>query len=294
MPTRRPSRPDRRRARRARAGIPGADPQRSGRGIQRQRHLFPLLAIFALIAIGVGVILISQLTRLSIQERRREVAIASALGASPLITFGGFLAEAGLLGASGSVIGVLLGIVIAHPVVASASDLTQQFVGVNVPVVVEAHVVVAALGIGVLLALLAALLPSLSAAKTPIATELSGRATYEDNQSSRVWQKVAALLAIGFAGVILVWWATWSGGLTPWQAGIANVGVVVAIVGLLLAAAYMSAEILASDSPSAGPSAQRGHSPSHLPDCARTNHARSRSLAQWRYRSPSRRCCRGS
>ena len=46
--------------------------------------LFPLLAIFALIAVGVGVILIAQLTRLSIQERRREVAIAAALGASPL------------------------------------------------------------------------------------------------------------------------------------------------------------------------------------------------------------------
>jgi putative ABC transport system permease protein len=206
--------------------------------------LFPLLAIFALIAIGVGVILIAQLTRLSIQERRREVAIASALGASPLLTFGGFLAEAGLLGASGSVVGVLLGIVIAHPVVASASDLTQQFVGVNVPVVVEAHVVVAALGIGVLLAVLAALLPSVSAAKTPIATELSGRATHEDNQTSRVWQKVVVLLAIGVAGVIVVWWATWSGGLAPWQAGIANVGVVVAIVGLLLSAAYMGPEVL--------------------------------------------------
>jgi putative ABC transport system permease protein len=206
--------------------------------------LFPLLAIFALIAIGVGVILIAQLTRLSIQERRREVAIASALGASPLITFGGFLAEAGLLGASGSVIGVLLGIVIAHPVVASASELTQQFVGVNVPVVVETHVVIAALGIGVLLAVLAALLPSVSAAKTPIATELSGRATHEDNQSARVSQKVVTLLAIGVGGVIVVWWATWSGGLAPWQAGAANIGVVVAIIGLLLSAAYMGPEVL--------------------------------------------------
>lgn len=206
--------------------------------------LFPLLAIFALIAIGVGVILIAQLTRLSIQERRREVAIAAALGASPLMTFGGFLAEAALLGASGSVIGVLLGIVIAHPVVASASDLTQQFVGVNVPVVVDWIVVVAALGIGVLLAVLAAFLPSRTASKTPIATELSGRATAAENQSTGVWRKVVALLAIGVAGVIVVWLATWSGGLAPWQAGIANVSVVVAIVGLLLAAAYVGPEFL--------------------------------------------------
>ena len=208
--------------------------------------LFPLLAIFALIAVGVGVILIAQLTRLSIQERRREVAIAAALGASPLSTLVGFLAEAALLGAAGSVVGVLLGAIIARPVVASASDLTQQFVGVNVPVVVEPGVVVAGLGIGVLLALLAAIVPSLSASKTPIATELSGRAAYEDTKSARIWPKAAALLATGFAGVFLVWSATLSGGLAPWQAAIANGAVVVAIVGLLLAAAYFSAQILAS------------------------------------------------
>src|SRR6185312_14609390 len=46
------------------------------------------------------------------------------------------------------------------------------------------------------------------------------------------------------AGVIAVWCATWSGGLAPWQAGIANVSVVVAIVGLLLAAAYVGPEVL--------------------------------------------------
>jgi putative ABC transport system permease protein len=160
------------------------------------------------------------------------------------MTFGGFIAEAALLGASGSVIGVLLGILIAHPVVASASDLTQPFVGVNVPVVVDGSVVVAALGIGVLLAVLAALLPSRSASKTPIATELSGRAAAEENQSTGVWRKVVTLLAIGVAGVIAVWCATWSGGLAPWQAGIANVSVVVAIVGLLLAAAYVGPEVL--------------------------------------------------
>ena len=208
--------------------------------------LFPLLAIFALIAVGVGVILIAQLTRLSIQERRREVAIAAALGASPLSTLVGFLAEAALLGAAGSVVGVLLGAIIARPVVASASELTQQFVGVNVPVVVEPGVVVGGLGIGVLLALLAAIVPSLSASKTPIATELSGRAAHEDTKSARIWPKAASLLATGLAGVFLVLSATLSGGLAPWQAAIANGAVVVAIVGLLLAAAYFSAQILAS------------------------------------------------
>jgi putative ABC transport system permease protein len=208
--------------------------------------LFPMLAIFALIAVGVGIILIAQLTRLSVEERRREIAIAAALGASPLAALSGFLAEAALLGAAGSVIGILMGVLIARPVVASASELTQLFVGVNVPVVVEPGVVLLGLGTGVLLAVLAAIIPSLSASKTAIATELSGRAAHEDTESRSVWHKAAALLAIGFAGVISARLATTSGGLEPWQAGIANGGVVIAVVGLLLAAAYLSAQVIAS------------------------------------------------
>jgi putative ABC transport system permease protein len=215
-------------------------------GFNVNAMLFPLLAIFALIAVGVGVILIAQLTRLSVEERRRDIAIAAALGASPLSALTGFLAEAALLGTVGSVIGILMGIAIAKPVVASASELTQLFVGVNVPAVVEPGVVAIGLGAGVLLAVLAAIIPSLSASNTAIATELSGRAMHESTASRRIWPKAAALLAIGFAGVIAARSATASGGLQPWQAGIANGGAVIAIVGLLLAAAYLSAHIIAS------------------------------------------------
>jgi putative ABC transport system permease protein len=215
-------------------------------GFNVNTMLFPMLAIFALIAVGVGVIMIAQLTRLAVEERRRETAVAAALGASPLSVLSGFLAEAAVLGAAGSVIGILLGIVIARPVVASASDLTQRFVGVNVPVVVESNVVMVGLVAGVLLAVLAAIIPSLSASKTAIATELSGRAAHEYSKSRSIWRKAAALLAIGFAGVIVVRLATMSGGLESWEASIANAGTVIAVVGLLLAAAYLSAQAIAS------------------------------------------------
>ena len=215
-------------------------------GFNVNTMLLPMLTIFALIAVGVGVILIAQLTRLSVEERRREIAIAAALGASPLSVLSGFLAEAAVLGAAGSVIGILMGMVIARPVVASASELTQRFVGVNVPVVVEPGVVVAGVGTGVLLAVLAAVIPSLSASKTPIGSELSGRAAHEYSKSRSIWRKAAALLAIGFAGVISARLATTSGGLAPWQARVANAGTVIAVVGLLLAAAYLSAQVIAS------------------------------------------------
>jgi putative ABC transport system permease protein len=220
-----------------------------GRGFNVNTMLFPQLAIFALIAVGVGVILIAQITRLSVEERRHEIAIAAALGASPLSAVTGFLTEAALLGTAGSVIGVLTGIGIARPVVGSASELTQRFVGVNVAVEVDPGIFVVGVGIGVLLAVLAAIIPSLSASNTAIAAELSGRASHEYTKSRSIWPKAVTLLAIGFAGVISAKLATVSGGLEPWQAGVANGGVVIATIGLLLGAAYLSAQIIASIRP---------------------------------------------
>lgn len=219
------------------------------RGFDVNVVLLPLLGIFALIAVGVGVILIAQITRMSVEERRREIAIAAALGASPLTAASGFLFEAAVLGVLGSAIGIGLGIVIARPVVAAASDLTQQFLGVNVPVIVQPSVIAIGLATGVLLAVLAAILPSRSASRTAIASELSGRAAQESAKPGGIWPKALALLVVGFGGVIAAAWATRSGGLEPWQATVTDVAVVLAVVGLLSAAAYLSAQAITTIKP---------------------------------------------
>jgi putative ABC transport system permease protein len=214
------------------------------RGFNVNTVLFPLLAIFALIAVGVGIILIAQITRLSVEERRHEIAVAAALGASPLSAVTGFLAEAAFLGLIGSIFGVLAGIGIAHPVVASASDLTQVFLGVKVPVVLKPGILAAGVGVGVLLAVLAAMAPSLSALKTAIASELSGRSAQEQTRSRNIWPRAVALLAVGSAGVLAATLAARSGGLEQWEAMVSGIGVVVAIIGLLTAAAYLSAQLI--------------------------------------------------
>lgn len=208
--------------------------------------LLPLLGIFALISIGVGVILITQITRLSVEERRREIAIASALGASPASIMTGFLSEAGLLGAVGSAMGVLTGIVISEPIVASASELTERFVGVTVPVILKPAILVVGVLAGILLAIGAAIGPALSASNTPIAAELSGRAAQEQTTQRKIWFKALLLLAIGLSGVIAARLATISGALVAWQAIIADIGAVVALIGLLLATAYLSAQAITS------------------------------------------------
>lgn len=211
--------------------------------------LLPLLGIFALISIGVGVILITQITRLSVEERRREIAIASALGASPASIMTGFLSEAALLGAVGSAMGVLTGIVISEPIVASASELTERFVGVTVPVILKPVILIVGIVAGIALAVGAAIGPALSASNTPIASELSGRAAQEQTTSRKIWFKALLLLAIGLSGVIAAWLATLSGALVAWQAIIADIGAVVALIGLLLATAYLSAQAITSVRP---------------------------------------------
>ncbi|MGH3563656.1 MAG: FtsX-like permease family protein, partial [Mycobacterium sp.] len=222
------------------------------RGFNVNDILLPMLAIFALVAVGVGVILIAQITRLSVEERRREIAIAAALGASPSSIVTGFLSEAALLGAAGSAMGILTGIVIAQPIVASASELTERFLGVTVPVVLNPRILVIGLAAGVFLAVLAAVIPSLSAANTPIAAELSGRAAQEQTKPSRTWLKAVALLAVGMAGVAAARLATLSGGLEPWQAAVADGGAVTAIIGLLMATAYLSAQAITAVRPRPG------------------------------------------
>jgi len=214
------------------------------RGFNVNIVLLPLLAIFALIAVGVGVILIAQITRLSIEERRHEIAVAAALGASPLSAVTGFLAEAALLGAIGSTLGALIGIAIAHPVVASASTLTQLYVGVNTPVVVEPGILALGVGIGVLLAILAAAAPSLSALRTAIASELAGRAALQDTRARSIWPKAVALLTFGSSGVLAARFAARSGGLEQWQAAMSGLGVVIAVIGMLTAAAYLSTQLI--------------------------------------------------
>ena len=216
------------------------------RGFNINDVLLPMLGIFALISIGIGVILIAQITRLSVEERRREIAIAAALGASPSSILTGFLAEAALLGAVGSAMGVLSGVVIARPIVASASELTERFLGVTVPVVLTPGALLVGPAAGITLAVLAAIVPSLSAANTPIAAELSGRAAHEQAGAARVWLKAVAMLSLGLAGAATAWLATRSGGLLPWQAVAADAGAVVAIVGVLLATAYLSAQAISA------------------------------------------------
>jgi putative ABC transport system permease protein len=164
---------------------------------------------------------------LSIEERRRQTAIVSALGGSARTLVGGTLLEAALLGLIGGGLGALGGVAVAHPIAASLSDFTQKAAGIPLRVHVQAFAVVVALVGGVVVAVSAAFTPARRAAKLDVAAELANRDRREEAAAATSSARVVMLLAFLVIGLDLCWLAQRNGALEPWQATLAPLAFVI-------------------------------------------------------------------
>src|SRR5690606_17553350 len=90
----------------------------------------PLFTAIAVLTMGIGGVLVRNSITLSLEERRRQTAIVSALGGSGRLLVGGTLAEAAVLGALGGLLGVAGGTLLAHPISGGIDQVTQQLAGV--------------------------------------------------------------------------------------------------------------------------------------------------------------------
>ncbi|MFI2237658.1 ABC transporter permease [Streptomyces chrestomyceticus] len=121
------------------------------------------LLVFAGIALFVGIFIIANTFTMLISQRSREIALMRAIGASRRQVVRSVLAEAGLLGLVSSVVGFALGTGIA---VTMRAVLNANGAGFpDGPLVISPSAVLSALGVGVLVTVLAAWLPSRKAAK---------------------------------------------------------------------------------------------------------------------------------
>ncbi|GCD42923.1 ABC transporter permease [Streptomyces paromomycinus] len=121
------------------------------------------LLVFAGIALFVGIFIIANTFTMLISQRSREIALMRAIGASRRQVVHSVLAEAGLLGLVSSVVGFALGTGIA---VTMRAVLNANGAGFpDGPLVISPSAVLSALGVGVLVTVLAAWLPSRKAAK---------------------------------------------------------------------------------------------------------------------------------
>ena len=193
----------------------------------------PLFGLLSLFALGVGGVLIYNTMTLSLEERRKDLAVIGALGGPPRTVLVGALMEAGLLGLAGGGLGVIGGLGAAHPLTASLSDFTTSFAGLRVTVHATSVPIIAGLVLGTGLGVAAAWLPARRALRMDVAAELSDREQREDTAPRVGLRRGLVWTAIGIAGIVLCWIGQRRGALHPWQPPLGYLGLLVAVVGLL-------------------------------------------------------------
>ena len=204
-------------------------------------NVLPLFTLLALFALGVGAMLVYNTAALSVEERRRDLAVVGALGGTRRAVAVATLGEAAITGAAGGALGAVGGVLVAGPIVASLSGFTARVAGIPLAVHVAAGVLVVGAALGVAVSLLAAIPAVRRALRADVAAELSGRARGDDGAAPAVLRRAAAWAVVVGVGLGGVWIGTRRGGLEPWQVPAGGLGFAVCAIGLLLCGANLSA-----------------------------------------------------
>lgn len=129
--------------------------------IQTGQVAFNLMGFLALC---MGGFIIFNTFRTIVAERRHDVGMLRAIGASRRTVIGMFLAEGFLQGGVGTLIGMALGYLMSAGLLALMRPMLMQFIHIETgPPVVQPSLVVATVTLGIGVILLAGLIPALSA-----------------------------------------------------------------------------------------------------------------------------------
>lgn len=168
---------------------------RQGLGILRTA-----LTVFAGIALFVGAFLIFNTFSITVAQRMRELALLRTLGASRRQVRRSVLIEGLAVGVIGSAIGLGLGVLIAVGLRALLSSF-----GIELPdtgLVIARRTVLLALGIGVAITAVSALLPALRAARVPPIAALQEGARLPPARGARLVTPLALVVIV--LGLLLV------------------------------------------------------------------------------------------
>jgi putative ABC transport system permease protein len=119
------------------------------------KTLTVLLAGIAAISLLVGGIGVMNIMLVSVTERIREIGLRKALGATPRVVRRQFLVEASTLGLAGGVLGIALGL--------AGAQVLPRFI--DQPVTIPPYVGVGALGIALIIGIVAGVYPASRAAR---------------------------------------------------------------------------------------------------------------------------------
>ncbi|MFB3828287.1 MAG: FtsX-like permease family protein [Bryobacteraceae bacterium] len=178
---------------------------------RRGAHFASLMAAYTLgvnissaFALFIGVFIIYNAFSIAVTERRAEIGILRALGATRGQIRALFLGESAVAGLIGSVAGVGFGLLVSRTLTGDTSRLAQDVFGVMQPpqeVQVEPWLLTAAVLLGVAASMLAALIPARNAARVdPVQALQKGKYQVLSAGESRL-RAAAGALTLAFAAV---------------------------------------------------------------------------------------------
>lgn len=181
-----------------------------------------MLMVFAGVALMVGMIIIFTTFLILLAQRRRQIGLMRAVGASGGQVRGQFFVESVIIGAVGSLLGVGLGILIALAGAAYTGALSFGLVLPWSDLAIE-------FGIGVVATVLAAFIPTLRATRVAPLEALRPAPTVETRRTSIVLVAISAVMLAG--GALLAWQAL---RVDSWNIAWALGAVAVLGVGMLI------------------------------------------------------------
>ena len=155
--------------------------------------------MFAFISLFVGAFTIFNTFSITVGQRTRELALLRVVGASRRQVFRSVLAEAAIVGAISSVIGIGLGVLAAF----GLKELLSAF-GIDLPsgpLVFEARTVLVSLAVGIGVTVIASVGPARRAVRIPPVAALSQGQVEPEVMSRRQLVRGIAVTVIG--GVVL-------------------------------------------------------------------------------------------
>lgn len=182
---------------------------RAGTVEQMTRAFRTNLTALSLLALVVGMFLIYNTMTFSVVQRRGLLGRLRAVGITRRELFALVLGEAAVLGAVGTVAGLLLGVLLARGLVELVTQtLNDLYFVVSVRrLALEPFTLFKGLALGLGATLLAALVPAWEAARSPPVTTMR-RSTLEDVSRGRAPRLALLGLGVLAAGTVLLRWPT--------------------------------------------------------------------------------------
>lgn len=135
-----------------------------GRALALMNQAFSMFDVLGIIAVLVAALGVVNTLTMSVIERTREIGMLRSIGMTRAQIVKMILAEAGLLGIMGGVMGLIFGVLLTKIFLASMTAMS----GYALELVITTRSIVTALIVALLVSQLAAALPAARAARTPV------------------------------------------------------------------------------------------------------------------------------